>query len=79
MAVSPGPVPSFLSEREILENFARVSHSTLWRWVRAGVFPPPIRIGPRRIFWKACDIEAWAATLPIAPAYRRVAKPANHR
>lgn len=39
-----------ITEREVRANFARVSHSTLWRWRRDGVFPKPIRVGPRRTF-----------------------------
>ena len=66
MAVSPG----FLSEHEVRSTYALVSHSTLWRWCRIGIFPKPIRCGPRRIFWRRADVEAWAAALPTAPAYR---------
>jgi len=60
-----------ITEREVRAHFARVSHSTLWRWCRGGIFPKPVRIGPRRTFWRLEDVQAWSAALPIAPTYNR--------
>lgn len=33
--------------------------STLRRWMRAGTFPQPLQIGPRRIVWRESDIREW--------------------
>ena len=63
-----------LTEKEIRARYARVSHSTLWRWCVSGTFPKPVRVGPRRTFWRVQDVEAWAAGLEVAPAYKKVAK-----
>lgn len=60
-----------LTEREVRARYARVSHSTLWRWCATGVFPAPVRVGPRRTFWRIQDVEDWVANLPVAPAYRK--------
>lgn len=35
-----------------------INRSTLWRWVRAGKFPAPIRVG-RRTFFRAEDLNRW--------------------
>jgi prophage regulatory protein len=32
---------------------------TLWRWINAGEFPRPMKIGPNSRAWRAIDIEAW--------------------
>jgi predicted DNA-binding transcriptional regulator AlpA len=37
---------------------------TVWRWVRAGHFPAPIKLGVRRIGWPATLIEQWIANQP---------------
>lgn len=29
-----------------------VHRSTLWRWVRRGEMPPPIKLGPRVVGWR---------------------------
>jgi prophage regulatory protein len=39
----------------------KLSHSTIWRLVRAGKFPRPIQLSPRAKGWRASDIEAWLA------------------
>ena len=36
-----------------------ISRTTLWRWVDAGTFPKPMKIGVRAIAWDSCDIDAW--------------------
>jgi prophage regulatory protein len=42
----------------------RISRPTLWRWVRAGTFPAPIRLGANSIAWRAEDILDWLASRP---------------
>ncbi len=39
----------------------KVTTRTLRSWVRAGLIPPPIKIGPRRLVWRATDIEKFLA------------------
>ncbi len=56
------PDSALLRERELvtpagLLPFSRV---TLWRYVRDGVFPPPIRFpGSRMTCWRVGDVRAW--------------------
>lgn len=42
---APGPVP--------------LSPATVWRKVRAGVFPAPIKLGPNTTVWRVEDVRAW--------------------
>lgn len=44
-------ITRLISAREVAE-FYGISHSTLWRWIKDGRVPAPIRIG-RRTFWEA--------------------------
>lgn len=46
-----------------------ISASTFWRQVRAGKFPPPVKIGPNITAWRASDVMAWADSLEtVIPA-----------
>lgn len=36
-----------------------VSAATLYRWIAAGKFPPPIHIGERVSAWLSDDVHAW--------------------
>jgi prophage regulatory protein len=64
-----------LSSRQVRLAIGVVSHSTLWRWVQAGDFPPSIRIGSRRIGWRKSAVVKWLAERE-AEADRRYGKAA---
>lgn len=36
-----------------------VSPATIWRWVRDGKFPPPVKLGPCVTGWHAYEIDAF--------------------
>ena len=36
-----------------------VSAATVWRWVRDGQFPAPVRLGPGCTAWTLEAVEAW--------------------
>ena len=36
-----------------------VSPATIWRWVKAGKFPEPIRLSDRVTAWEASKVNAW--------------------
>jgi len=46
----------FLTQEQVCE-IVRVNRITLWRWVRSGRFPQPVRLGVRRIFWLKPVVE----------------------
>jgi predicted DNA-binding transcriptional regulator AlpA len=41
-----------------LETRLGVERTTIWRWYRAGSFPPPHYLGTRRA-WFVHEVEAW--------------------
>jgi predicted DNA-binding transcriptional regulator AlpA len=45
-----------------------LSRSGVYRAVASGRFPPPRKIGPSRIAWRASDIAAWLSQLPPTTA-----------
>lgn len=58
----PDPRPlldRLLTEREVRAHVPR-GRTTLWRDVRAGVFPAPVRVG-RRVYWRESDLRTFLA------------------
>ena len=49
---------SILRPNDVLAMLG-VSRSTLWRWVRAGLLPPAIKLGQRAVGWRRSTIERW--------------------
>ncbi len=43
-----------------------VSKSTIYRWIRLGLFPGPFRIGVRAVRWWESEVRAWLAKRPRA-------------
>ena len=49
-----------------VQRITGLSKATLWRLVKAGDFPRPIRLGARAVGWKADEISAWIESRPRA-------------
>jgi prophage regulatory protein len=47
-----------------LVRLVGVSRSTLFRWIRAGHFPPPLVLGPRAVGWPASQVSGWLLSRP---------------
>jgi predicted DNA-binding transcriptional regulator AlpA len=48
----------YLRERQILKLLP-ISRSTLWRWVRSGQFPKPIKISQGVTVWSQENVDAF--------------------
>ena len=48
----------FLRESDVLELIP-ISRTTLWRWVRQGTFPRPVKLSNAVTVWKAGKVQAW--------------------
>jgi prophage regulatory protein len=51
-----------------LETRTSLDITTIYRKMKAGTFPQPIRIGKRRVAWKASDVQRWQDGLPVGVA-----------
>ncbi len=56
-----------LKDKEVARMIG-VSRGTLWRMVKAGLFPPPIRVGTRAVRWRLSEVLEWIASRPVATA-----------
>ena len=42
-----------------LRTFVPIAPATLWRWVKAGTFPAPVKLGSNTTAWLASDVQKW--------------------
>ena len=47
--------------RRQVEAQTGLSRSTLYDYIRAGRFPPAVRVGSRAVGWVASEVDAWLA------------------
>ena len=50
----------YLRDTEVAARYG-ISKPTVWRWVREGILPAPVSLGPRCSRWKLSDLLAWEA------------------
>lgn len=51
-----------LSKREVVQTYG-LSHASIYRGIKAGTFPAPLKVSVRRVAWLAEDLENWLAGL----------------
>ena len=62
------PFPAILRTPAVLALIS-LSRTSLWRRVRAGDFPAPVRLGgrgSRAVGWRRVEVERWLEALPKA-------------
>ena len=52
------PADQLIRDRDVAARLD-IARSTLWKWVADGIFPKPLRLGPRAVRWRVADLEAW--------------------
>ncbi len=52
-------VERYLREKQLLEHYLPFSGSTLWRKVRTGDFPSPVKLGPAITAWREREVASW--------------------
>ena len=55
-----------LLTRPEVESRCGIARSTIYRLMRAGQFPEPVRVGPRAVRWPEHELDAWLAERPRA-------------
>jgi len=53
------PEAGFIRQKQLVPAIVPVSHATLWRWVKLGLFPKPVRLGENLTAWANSDVNAW--------------------
>lgn len=47
---------ALLTIKQTIKYYGNVDRSTIWRWVKKGTLPAPIKIGGRSL-WRLSDIQ----------------------
>lgn len=49
----------YMREKKLIEDKIPFSHATLWRKVKSGEFPKPVKLSERITAWKTSEVNAW--------------------
>lgn len=55
------PEVGFIRQAQLIPGIVPFSHATLWRKVKDGTFPAPVKLSPRVTAWEAGKIRQWIA------------------
>ena len=55
-----------LLRRKEVETRCGIARTTIYRLMRCGEFPEPLKVGPRAVRWLESEIETWLAERPSA-------------
>ena len=55
----------YLSDRTVADRY-NTSRNTIWRWVREGRFPQPVKLSTGTTRWKLSDLQSWEARQEVA-------------
>lgn len=69
MAANSQIVPIFVREKGVLNYYLPGSRSTLWRKVKSGLFPAPIKVLGITA-WLKSDLDLWAAGIKAGQGER---------
>ncbi|WP_339819490.1 AlpA family phage regulatory protein [uncultured Paracoccus sp.] len=50
-----------MTDVQVAARYSLKSREAIWKWVRNGAFPKPIKLSPGCTRWKLSEIEAWEA------------------
>ena len=56
----PSSTTAFL-RRKPVETRTGLSRSTIYQYIKDGVFPKPVPLGPRAVGWLESDVSDWIA------------------
>ena len=55
-----------LLRRRQVEEITGLSRSSIYRLMRNGEFPLPVKVGPAAVRWKTSEITVWMESRPLA-------------
>ncbi len=60
------PGVGYIRQSDLIPSPIPFSSATLWRKVKNGTFPPPVKLGERITAWRVADIRAWLDQQAVA-------------
>ena len=53
------PLDGYIRQAQLIPGILPFSSPTLWRMVKGGTFPAPVKLAPRVTAWRVEDVRAW--------------------
>jgi prophage regulatory protein len=53
------PTDGFIRQAQLIPNIVPFSSATLWRQVKSGEFPKPVKLSIRITAWRVQDVREW--------------------
>lgn len=53
------PATGYIRAAQLVPHIIPIGSVTLWRWVKKGTFPKPIRLGPCVTAWRVEAVREW--------------------
>ena len=50
--------PAILRRKQV-ESRTGLARSTIYQYIKDGVFPKPVQLGPRAVGWIEAEVSAW--------------------
>lgn len=57
--------PAYL-DREQTGAYVSLSDSTMEQMIRAGTFPKPRQLSPKRVGWRVSELDEWCENRPVS-------------
>lgn len=57
--------PAYL-DRDQAAAYVSLSNTTMDDLIKAGTFPKPRQLSPKRVGWKVSELEAWCDSRPVS-------------
>lgn len=55
----------YIRQSQLIPFIVPFSSATLWRFVKNGSFPKPVKLSTRITAWKTSDVKAWLETKAV--------------
>lgn len=56
------PADGYIRQSQLCPGIVPFSQATLWRKVKSGKFPKPVKLSDRITAWRVQDVRAWMAS-----------------
>lgn len=53
------PLSGYIRQAQLIPGIIPISSPTLWRKVKAGTFPRPVKLSARITAWRIEDVRVW--------------------
>ncbi len=60
------PETGYVRQAQLIPDIVPISSATLWRQVKAGSFPAPVKLSQRVTAWRVEDVREWMRSRTVA-------------